>query len=103
MQLFTVVTVLAFPLAWATPQFQEIRCDDFTVGESVETSSGSITGHAAAYNPDVSEYLGIPFAQPPVGDLRFAAPLKYNGSSALSGSTFVGFPSFYFSQLICPS
>ena len=91
MQFFTVFTALSLPLAWAAPHFQHQRCN-FTVGQIVETSSGSVAGHAATTHPEVSEYLGIPYAQPPVGDLRFAAPLKYTGSSTINGSAFVGSP-----------
>lgn len=42
----------------------------------VQTSSGLVKGHRAPWpeNNDVVEFLGIPFAQPPVGELRFAAP-----------------------------
>ena len=89
MQFFTVFTALSLPLVWAAPHFQHKRCN-FTVGQIVETSSGPVAGHMATTNSEVSEYLGIPYAQPPVGDLRFAAPLKYTGSSTLNGSTFVG-------------
>ncbi|RFU25203.1 hypothetical protein B7463_g11139, partial [Scytalidium lignicola] len=58
------------------------------VGQIVETSSGSVAGRPAATDPEVSEYLGIPYAKPPIGDLRFAAPLKYAGFSRLNASTF---------------
>jgi len=59
------------------------------VGQTVETSSGPVSGHAGKSLDQVSEYLGIPFAQPPTGDLRFAAPVKYNGTSPISGASFV--------------
>ena len=62
---------------------------NWTVGQVVSTSSGAVSGHAASNATGVSEYLGIPFAQPPVGDLRFAAPVAYNGSAAINGSSFV--------------
>jgi cholinesterase len=62
---------------------------NWTVGQVVSTSSGAVSGHAASNATGVSEYLGIPFAQPPVGDLRFAAPVAYNGSEAINGSSFV--------------
>ena len=95
MQVFTVFTALSLPLAWASPQFQrrQVNC---TVGQIVKTSSGAVAGHAATNYSEVSEYLGIPYAQAPMGDLRFAVPVKYAGSSMLNGSVFVGF------QLILP-
>lgn len=93
MQFFTAVAALSLPLAWATKD----------VGQVVETSSGPVNGHAAIKHPEVSEYLGIPYAQPPVGDLRFAPPVEYVGSSLLDGASFVGlqFYSIYILQLTC--
>ncbi|SPQ24842.1 b05a4d56-04e7-4832-8fd7-1777951de8d0 [Thermothielavioides terrestris] len=41
---------------------------------TVATSNGPVTGHIAPNTSCVVEYLGIPYAKPPVGDLRFAAP-----------------------------
>lgn len=38
-----------------------LESTDFAVGQIVKTTSGSVQGHAAPGNPDVSEYLGIPF------------------------------------------
>ena len=89
MQHFTVVIALFLPLAWASPYFQS-KCINFTIGQIVETSSGPVAGHAAPNYSEVSEYLGIPYAQAPVGDLRFAAPVKYTGSLLVNGSVFVG-------------
>jgi Carboxylesterase family len=88
MQAFTLFTALSLPLAWASPHLQRkpVNC---TIGQTVETSSGPVAGHAATNYPEVSEYLGIPFAQAPVGNLRFAAPVKYEGLSRLNGSAFV--------------
>jgi cholinesterase len=88
MHLFVVYTALALPLVWASPQtYKQVN---FTVGQIVETSSGPVAGHAATNYSEVSEYLGLPYAQAPVGDLRFLAPVKYAGSSMLNGSVFVG-------------
>jgi hypothetical protein len=90
MKVFTVVTVLSLPLAsWASSQLQRGQAN-FTVGKIVETSSGPVAGHAAPTAPEVSEYLGIPYAQAPVGDLRFAAPVKFAGSPLINGSYVVG-------------
>ncbi|KAK2608316.1 hypothetical protein N8I77_006934 [Diaporthe amygdali] len=60
----------------------------FCVGEQVNTTSGIIQGHAAANRTEVSEYLGIPFAQPPVGDLRFAGPQPYLSSEPFDASSY---------------
>lgn len=47
-----------------------------TMGQTVQTSSGPVRGHAASSFANVSEYLGIPYAQPPLGALRFAPPVS---------------------------
>lgn len=94
----TFFTASILPLVWASPHLKRScsSSSNFTVGQIVETSSGPISGHAATNYSEVSEYLGIPFAQPPVGDLRFAAPEKYTGSSLLSGAKYVS----YFCQIL---
>ncbi|KAH6714200.1 Alpha/Beta hydrolase protein [Leptodontidium sp. MPI-SDFR-AT-0119] len=61
---------------------------NWTVGQVVDTSSGSVTGHAASVNAEVSEYLGIPFAQPPIGDLRWTAPQAYKSTDAINGTDY---------------
>ena len=42
----------------------------------VQTESGAVVGKILSlpYSKSVYEYLGIPYAKPPVGELRFAAP-----------------------------
>ena len=67
----------------------EQRQSNWTVGQTVQTSSGPVNGHAASNATQVSEYLGIPYAAPPIGDLRFAAPQNYSGSSTVNGTSFV--------------
>lgn len=61
----------------------------WTVGQSVRTSSGVVQGHPASTNTEVSEYLGIPYAIPPVGSLRWTAPQRYTGNSSINGTFFV--------------
>ena len=58
------------------------------VGKEVNTTSGIIRGHAAVNRTQVSEYLGIPFAKPPVNDLRFAAPEPYRSNAYFNASSF---------------
>ncbi|KAM7195500.1 cholinesterase precursor [Rhypophila sp. PSN 637] len=40
----------------------------------IDTSNGPIIGHIAPNTSCVVEFLGIPYARPPIGDLRFAPP-----------------------------
>ncbi|KAL3424171.1 carboxylesterase [Phlyctema vagabunda] len=72
----------------STQQNLHVRQSTWTVGQTVTTSSGPVNGHASPNTTEVSEYLGIPFAQPPVGDLRFAPPQKYTGNSTINGTDF---------------
>ncbi len=73
----------------------------------VQTSNGFIVGHEAPNASHVIEYLGIPYAQPPIGHLRFAAPLPFAGDakSTFSASQFVSTCDITFSrgmnQLTC--
>lgn len=43
-------------------------------GLIVNTTSGQLRGFVNQTAPDVRQFLGIPYAQPPVGPLRFAPP-----------------------------
>ncbi|KAL2148983.1 hypothetical protein VTH82DRAFT_1669 [Thermothelomyces myriococcoides] len=58
------------------------------VGQTVKTTSGPVEGHAASVAKEVSEYLGIHYALPPVGDLRFQPPVRYNGSRKIVAKDF---------------
>ncbi|TKA80671.1 hypothetical protein B0A49_01620 [Cryomyces minteri] len=58
------------------------------VGATVNTTSGPVTGHPARNRTQVSEYLGIPYAQPPLGPLRFAAPQKFASAQPFNASVF---------------
>lgn len=57
--------------------------------KTVQTQNGAITGHRAPDAKNVWEYLGIPYAQPPLGDLRFAAPKKYAGQGPYIAANYV--------------
>ncbi|KAL1301925.1 hypothetical protein AAFC00_002387 [Neodothiora populina] len=59
----------------------------WVVGIPVNTTSGQIVGHPAPVATNVSEYLAIPYAQPPVGNLRFAAPQSYTGSGIINSTS----------------
>ncbi len=62
----------------------------WTVGQAVRTSSGRVQGHAAPNASEVSEYLGIPYANPPVGELRFQPPTPFsNRAQTIHATSFV--------------
>jgi cholinesterase len=56
---------------------------------TVHTSNGLITGHPAPGVDRVREFLGIPYANPPIGDLRFSPAEPYTGKDAFIASKFV--------------
>ena len=65
---------------------------------SVKTSIGTIRGRivdAPQGGSSVAEYLGIPFAQPPLGELRYADPVPLD--TLPSGS-----PSLQYCSVIYP-
>ena len=54
-------------------------------GVDVKTSSGLVRGHTIrVLNQSIDEFLGIPFAEPPIGDLRFAKPKPIDKPFAVS-------------------
>ncbi|KAI8259101.1 Cholinesterase [Colletotrichum sp. SAR 10_98] len=75
--------VIVSGLTTATPLLRR-----WTVGQTVNTTGGLVNGHAAPDVDQVSEYLGIPYAEPPVGSLRFQPPVKFTGTKAINGSAF---------------
>ena len=62
----------------------------FKIGQTVKTTSGDISGQPSSWKLEVSEYLGIPFAEPPVGKLRWAAPVATKGfGKAINATEYV--------------
>ncbi|KAL2192553.1 Alpha/Beta hydrolase protein [Corynascus similis CBS 632.67] len=67
MEHFEFFFALMAPLAAASVY----RSSKWSVGQTVLKTSGPVEGHAASVAKQVSEYLDIPYALPPVGELRF--------------------------------
>ncbi|KAB8338713.1 hypothetical protein FH972_021658 [Carpinus fangiana] len=82
-----IAALVTFALTNASSSTSCTSCK-YTVGAPVNTTSGRVIGHAAPNATQVSEYLGIPFAQPPVGQLRFAPPLAYSGTEDFHADKF---------------
>lgn len=70
------------------------RPSEWAIGQTVSTESGLVHGGAASNAPEVSAYFGIPYAKPPIGDLRFAPPQKYKGKTSIDATKFVSDPLF---------
>src|ERR1700744_537896 len=77
-------TVVAALLAASSAVYAQAP---FAVGGLVKTTSGSIVGQASSWRPTVSEYLGVPFAAPPVGALRWAPPQPFKGADGTIRAT----------------
>lgn len=63
----TLIAVAAFRCTASA-----LSCDDDL---TVQTVGGAVHGAVDSATPAVRQFLGIPYAQPPVKDLRFAPPL----------------------------
>ena len=70
-----------FSIAFAVDQAS------WDIGEKIKTTSGNVVGQASSWKAQVSEYLGVPFAQPPTGDLRWAAPQAIKNSTKTINAT----------------
>lgn len=81
---------MGFQAFLGTSQVAATTPADWTVGQAVLTSSGLVYGQAASNVSDVSEYLGIPYAVPPVESLRFQPPVPYTGEGLSMNATSYG-------------
>jgi len=84
-----LLVALAISVAGGLSQSEK---NAWVVGQGVKTTSGTVFGHAAKDKTQVSEYLGIAYAKPPVGNLRWAAPVKFTGSGNITASQYVSTP-----------
>jgi cholinesterase len=65
--------------------------DTWNVARPVRMTSSFATGYPAPNDSQVSEYLRILYAKPPVGELRFASPVAYLSHETMDGSNFVSY------------
>ncbi|CAK38419.1 alpha/beta-hydrolase [Aspergillus phoenicis ATCC 13157] len=57
---------------------------------TVETRTGTFIGMLNDTYPDVRQFLRVPYAKPPIGDLRWLPPHRLDNSSRTYDSTFYG-------------
>jgi carboxylesterase type B len=55
---------------------------------TVETTSGLFHGFVNSSTPDVNVWLGVPFAEPPVGSQRFLPPLPAYYQGAVNATEY---------------
>lgn len=55
---------------------------------TVETSSGAVTGWINGSTPNVRQFLGIPYAEPPLGSLRFMPPIAKAEHGPITARSF---------------
>jgi cholinesterase len=73
--------IFVFATGFANAQAQ------WKIGQEVKTTSGTVIGQASKWQTQVSEYLGVPFAKSPEGELRWAAPQAITDSSKVINAT----------------
>ncbi|CAN8102257.1 unnamed protein product [Discula destructiva] len=54
----------------------------------VHTTSGELQGFINATAPAVRQFLGVPYAQPPLGSLRFQPPQRKNDSGPVNAAEY---------------
>jgi hypothetical protein len=82
---------------WAGPQWAflsfvltVVSARPWQAQTTVQLASGlEVEGHVSTWKPAVVEYLGIRYAEPPVGKLRFAPPKAYERRGKFVASKFV--------------
>ncbi|KAJ5107508.1 chlorogenic acid esterase precursor [Penicillium angulare] len=67
---FTAIFLALEVLGTPTSAFKRSK----DAGLLVQTSSGLIEGFFNSTTPDVRQFLGVPYAEPPTGNLRFSPP-----------------------------
>ncbi|KAJ5278774.1 hypothetical protein N7478_004146 [Penicillium angulare] len=78
------------PPYYANLTWQPARSISNWANLTVETRTGTFIGSLNDTYPEVRQFLRIPFAQPPVGDLRWLPPQRLRDSSKRIDSTRYG-------------
>jgi len=65
----------------------------------VDTSVGKVHGFINGTHPDVVQFLGIPYAEPPIGDRRWTAPAPKSSVGNIDATRFGPACSQYVSEV----
>ena len=83
-------------MVYAAPTSQQITRAELSYEKPrcpvVQTESGAVVGkiETLPHGKTVYKYLGIPYAEPPVGKLRFAAPIPAKRWSGIKDAVEYG-------------
>lgn len=61
---------------------------DATAQLTIPTTSGQVTGFINTTAPSVRQFLGIPYAEPPVDSLRFQPPVRKTDAGPINATAF---------------
>lgn len=81
----SVAILSLFSLIHGLPSLRTTGDDQ---GLIIETTSGEIHGFINSTAPDVRQFLGIPYAEPPLESLRFAPPQSKSNNGSVDATVF---------------
>lgn len=80
---WSVMLILANTILHTVP----VHCYSVSV-LTIPTTSGEITGFINTTAPNVRQFLGIPYAEPPVNSLRFQPPVRKSDAGPINATSF---------------
>ena len=91
MEFRALYVIIACTVFFANESIQ-VSVENDQLAPVVQTESGAVVGkiETVPHSKAVYQYLGIPYAEPPVGQLRFAAPKPAKPWSKIMDATEFG-------------
>jgi len=78
-----------FPIAAILFGFLQLQKSEAVENTPIaHTSSGVVLGFINDTTPNVAQFLGVPFAEDPVGALRWAPPVFKSGNESINATAF---------------